>query len=245
MSHIDQHVSESFAMEGEDIILRSLLRKRIDQGTYFDIGSSEPVKNSNTYLLYRRGWRGVAVDGRNLTAQWRVLRPGDHFEHCLLGERTGKLVFWTFPDATMNTADSITAERYAERFSDSDVNKIHITVRRAYDLWREAYRKIFQSHSSCAPLEPPAPDVVSIDVEGFEMPVLRGLLEPSPQWRPGVLVVETKLFHFLEPLENEIVHYLIKNHSYNLISKTPLNAFFIDPLNPLFDWLPRSMLKNE
>ena len=83
---------------------------------------------------------------------------------------------------------------------------------------------------------------MSIDVEGFEMPVLRGLLEPASTWRPGVLVVETKLFNFLEPLENEIVNYLIHNHPYTLISKTPLNAFFIDRLNPLFDWLPHSML---
>ena len=96
----------------------------------------------------------------------------------------------------------------------------------------------------CLSIRSPPPDVVSIDVEGFEIPVLRGLLEPVATWRPSVLVVEAKLFNFLKPLENEIVNYLIQNHSYTLISKTPLNAFFIDPLNPLFDWLPPSMLSN-
>jgi hypothetical protein len=48
----------SNAMEGEDIILRSLLRKK-NEGTYFDIGSSEPIRNSNTYLLYKNGWQEV------------------------------------------------------------------------------------------------------------------------------------------------------------------------------------------
>ena len=244
MSELDIAEFRSYAMEGEDVILRSLLRKKINEGSYFDIGCSEPIRNSNTYLFYKRGWRGIAVDGRDLASQWREHRPGDHFENCLLGERNCKLEFWTFPDATMNTADSITAARYAERFADTDVKTDLHTVRRAYDLWQESYKDFAHGSLSFGPLTPPPPDVVSIDVEGFEIPVLRGLLEPVATWRPSVLVVEAKLFNFLKPLENEIVNYLIQNHSYTLISKTPLNAFFIDPLNPLFDWLPPSMLSN-
>ena len=145
----------------------------------------------------------------------------------------------------MNTADSSTAARYAERFSDSDVKKTVLSVRRAYDLWEEGYKEFTCGSSSLILPPTTSPEVVSIDVEGLEIPVLRGLLEPSPRWRPAVLLVETKLFHFLNPLENEIVNYLTKKHSYSLIAKTPLNAFFIDPLNPLFDWLPPSMLSNR
>lgn len=241
MNEIKQTEFESYAMEGEDIILGSLLRKKINKGTYFDIGSSEPIRNSNTYLFYKRGWRGIAVDGRDLANQWREHRPRDHFENCLLGERNEKLDFWTFPDPTMNTVDPSTAARYAQRFVESEVKRTLHTVRRAYDVWQASYKDINQEYSSFGSLCPP-PDVVSVDVEGFEMPVLKGLLEPAPTWRPGILVVETKLFNFLEPLENEIVNYLIRTHSYRLISKTPLNAFFIDWLNPLFDWLPHSML---
>jgi hypothetical protein len=108
-------------------------------------------------------------------------------------------------------------------------------VRRAYDVWQE----------NCTGENWGAPEIVSIDVEGFEMAVLKGLLEPDRSWRPAVLVVETKLFHFLNPLKNEIVSYLIEVHGYSLISKTPLNAFFIDPLNSLFNWLPPSMLTKK
>jgi len=244
MNELDQTEYESYTTEGEDSIIRSLLRKKINEGTYFDIGCSEPIRNSNTYLLYKKGWRGIAVDGRDLVDEWGKHRPGDHFENCLLGERTGKQEYWTFPDAAMNTADSSTAARYAKRFADSEVKRNLHTVRRAYDVWHAGYKDFAQGSLSLGPLCPP-PDVVSIDVEGFEIPVLRGLLESAPKWRPGLLVVETKLFNFMKPLDNEIVNYLIRKHSYTLISKTPLNAFFIDPLNPLFDWLPPSMLSND
>jgi|GEM_PF-5238549 len=240
MSKMELADFESYAMEGEDLILRSLLRKKATGGSYFDIGSGEPVRNSNTYLLYKQGWRGVAVDGRDLSHSWGEVRPGDFFVHGLCGKDNGEIEFWTFPDGTMNTADPITAERYSERFGDSDVRSTHLTVTRAYDLWQKSYKQIVSG-----PLLPTLPDVVSIDVEGFEIHVLKGLLEPNPRWRPCVLVVETKLFKFLDPLQSEIANYLIKKHSYSLISKTPLNAFFIDPLNPLFDWLPPTMLRSS
>jgi hypothetical protein len=241
MSELDIAEFRSYAMEGEDVILRSLLRKKINEGSYFDIGCSEPIRNSNTYLLYKNGWRGIAVDGRDLADQWKKHRPGDHFKNCLLGECTEKREFWTFPDATMNTADLATAMRYAERFTDSDVGRRLHTVERAYDVWQECHKEVAKKSLIDQVLVPP-PDVVSIDVEGFEIPVLRGLLEHSLKWRPSVLAVETKLFNFMEPLKNEISNYMINRHSYALIAKTPLNAFFIDPLNPLFDWLPPSML---
>jgi len=70
MNEISQTEFECYAMEGEDIILRSLLRKKTGEGSYFDIGSSEPILNSNTYLFYKRGWRGIAVDGRDLVNEW-------------------------------------------------------------------------------------------------------------------------------------------------------------------------------
>ena len=225
----------SYAMEGEDIILGSLLRN-MENGTFFDIGCSEPIKNSNTYFFYQRGWRGVAVDGRDLSEQWERTRPGDRFVHSLLGDDDSAVMdYWMFPDPTMNTLDKDTAVRYASRFSSLDVKQISVPIRRSYEIYRENCGEV----TGC---ETAPPDIVSIDVEGFEILVLRGLLEPNPNWRPALLVVETKLFNFLRPLDNDIVDYLVNKHSYSLIAKTPLNAFFVDSANAIFDWVPSSML---
>ncbi len=230
--------TSSYSMEGEDVIMASLFRNA-DKGNFFDIGSSEPIWNSNTYFFYKKGWRGVAVDGRDLSVEWEKTRPGDRFVRSLLGDSNGGVMdYWMFPDPTMNTVDVDTALRYASRFSSTDVKQVSVPIQRAYDVYQ----------ANCvgkAGSEESPPHLVSIDVEGFEISVLSGLLEPNPEWRPAALVVEAKLFNFLKPLENDVADYLVNKHSYSLIAKTPLNAFFIDPLNPLFDWLPTSMLENS
>ena len=44
----------------EEIILRYL--KHIKKGVYVDIGAADPIKNSNTYFLYEKGWSGLLIE---------------------------------------------------------------------------------------------------------------------------------------------------------------------------------------
>ncbi len=45
-------------------------------GTYIDVGCNHPKRFSNTYALYRAGWRGLAVDlDPSLCKQFRLARP--------------------------------------------------------------------------------------------------------------------------------------------------------------------------
>ena len=94
-----------------------------------------------------------------------------------------------FPDPTMNTVDVDTALRYASRFSSTDVKQVSVPIQRAYDVYQA--NCVGKAGSEVSP-----PHLVSIDVEGFEISVLSGLLEPNPEWRPAALVVEAKLFNF-------------------------------------------------
>ena len=52
---------ESYSSFGEDRLILKFLAKR-PAGFYVDVGAHEPRDYSNTYALYRRGWRGLAID---------------------------------------------------------------------------------------------------------------------------------------------------------------------------------------
>ena len=234
----------SYSLEGEDRIIDSLLRKA-NIGTYFDIGCSDPIEISNTYWFYQRGWTGLCVDGRvDLSQRWRDTRPRDDFRAVLLGEVSGTTNYFNFPDPTLNTCDVIAATRYRERFSGVELLTEQRTVLSGKALWIDWFTQRVSvggvdEHLTRTVERVTPPTFVSVDVEGSELSILRGLL--SPEFRPPLLVVETKLFNFLRPLEHPVVEYLVGTHKYCLISKTPLDAFFIDPWSELFDWIPIEM----
>lgn len=48
-----------YSQAGQDIYVYKLIG---DGGTYFEIGSGEPIKCNNTYLLENNGWKGVSIE---------------------------------------------------------------------------------------------------------------------------------------------------------------------------------------
>lgn len=51
----------SFSQFGEDVVLSQFLWNRRN-GFYVDVGAFDPFVYSNTYLFYRRGWRGINLE---------------------------------------------------------------------------------------------------------------------------------------------------------------------------------------
>ena len=59
---------DSFSNFGEERILRKYIAELLPAGTSrtaVDIGAGDGVKGSNTYALFREGWRGVGFEGSN------------------------------------------------------------------------------------------------------------------------------------------------------------------------------------
>ena len=52
---------KTYAMEGEDLEIVNIL-KNINNGFYVDAGGYHPIDRNNTYLLYKRNWRGINID---------------------------------------------------------------------------------------------------------------------------------------------------------------------------------------
>lgn len=46
---------------GDDIQLNKLIKEKTP-GVYIDIRCWHPVKASNTYFFYLRGWKGICID---------------------------------------------------------------------------------------------------------------------------------------------------------------------------------------
>jgi hypothetical protein len=216
----------SYALEGSDLILASLLRN-VERGAYIDVGANHPIYVSSTFGFYKKGWTGLAVDGNAaFAALWAEHRPNDKFVQGLLSDTERDVDFLIFPDDTMSSMDVETGERYAGRY---DQGEVQVEKMRTSTL--RNFRKTFLPDREI--------HLLAVDVEGEDMKVLIGA--DLQEMRPGVIAVETKNCSLYNPMENSIVKYLTEL-GYRLIAKTPLDAFFVLPEKNYLSWIPKSLL---
>lgn len=71
------HGNRCYSQEGEERILERLFKGKTN-GFYVDCGANHPIRYSNTYRLYRKGWRGIVIDALPGTEKiYSRIRPRD------------------------------------------------------------------------------------------------------------------------------------------------------------------------
>ncbi len=199
----------SFSQHGEDqFILQYFGQRR--HGIYLDIGANHPHRLSNTYLLYRRGWRGITVEPiRRLVDAHRKLRPADTQVHAGIGAGEGGARFYELNPHVLSTFDKEVADA---------------TIRNGVSELRAAYDVPILPVSSIVSTYAPGPiDVMSVDVEGLELSVLN-----SVDWEscaPQLILVELQTAAGRNPAANEIREFL-KSRGYRFVISLGVNEVF-------------------
>jgi FkbM family methyltransferase len=201
-----------YSQEGEDMILRRALKKR-KHGFYVDVGAHHPFRFSNTYMLYKKGWRGINIDA--MPGSMRLFdryRPRDINLETAVAETPGKLIFYLFADPAVNTCDEQQAQE-SLRQGVPLVEKKQLRSRRLEDI-------LDQHLPAATPI-----DVMSVDVEGLDLQVLKS--NDWTRYRPRLLLVERLDLPFPDLLEDELYLYL-KEQQYELYARTVNTLFFQD-----------------
>jgi hypothetical protein len=97
------YATKSFSQEGEDLVLERFLDPgRL--GFYVDVGAHHPVRFSNTYRLYRRGWRGLNIDANpGSMKRCERLRPRDLNVEAAAASSRQELTYYIFDEPALNT----------------------------------------------------------------------------------------------------------------------------------------------
>ena len=64
----------------QDAIIAELIEKKIlpERGFYIDVGAAHPIAQSNTDVLYQRGWRGLLIEPQKILCyELKKARPED------------------------------------------------------------------------------------------------------------------------------------------------------------------------
>ena len=164
----------SYSRNFEDVILQRVLAD-VKDGCYVDVGASHPVADSNTYSLYEKGWRGIAVDPLGYGELWTEERIEDVFVNAAVGASPGEMTFHVFrdtPQISTGSSASLALWREDGRAPDKALVVPVLTL-----------NSLLEEHLGGRTLH-----LLSIDVEGMEAEVLQGL--DLRKYRPWVVIVE-------------------------------------------------------
>jgi len=164
-----------YSQEGEDIILERLLADRAG-GFFVDVGAHHAQRFSNTYALYRKGWRGINIDATpGSMASFVALRPEDVNLELAISDRTQMLELSVFKEPALNTFDAQLARAYMAAGSErtGTVQLQAKTLEQVLDTHLPKGRRI---------------DLLSVDVEGEDLAVLQS--NNWEKYRPDWVVIE-------------------------------------------------------
>jgi len=205
----------SNAQCGEDVLLRHLFGAiGVSTGSYVDIGANDPAHFSNTYFLYRAGWRGVCVEPQqHLAERIRQFRPGDRVLNAGLGVDDGMLTFYEIHPHTLSTFDEPTARRYAQ-LGHTIVKERPVPILSVSELIKQYAIS-------------PDLDLVSIDIEGDEHAIVAELIRLGV--RPKVIVCETREYaRTLGGARQEEKIRQLMDLNYIVYADTYVNTIFLD-----------------
>jgi FkbM family methyltransferase len=192
-----------YAQEGEDIILSRLMDK--EKGFFIDIGAHHPFRFSNTYLFYKKGWRGINFDPLPGSKRlFNLVRRRDINIQCGVAKESGMLTYYCFNEPALNTFDKEEA-KFKNDLPD-------YFIQETIDIPVEPLWKILDGLSL-----PPRIDFMSVDVEGMEMDVL--MSNNWDRYRPEFLVVEQLRLDVQGVMKTDVYRFL-QSVDYKLVSRT-------------------------
>ena len=103
--YYEKYTKKSYSISNVDLIINRMFSK-INNGVYIDIGCNHPIKFNNTYLLYKRGWKGINLDlDEKSISEFNILRPKDHNLKALISteENIEKEIFFYHDRSAINT----------------------------------------------------------------------------------------------------------------------------------------------
>jgi FkbM family methyltransferase len=210
------HRAMSFSWEGEDIVVTKLFADTLGVriGFFIDVGAHHPVAYSNTYALYKQGWRGINIDphpgSMNLFREWR---PADRNIETGIARERGMLRFSMFENSCLNgflTDDEIETHR---KFGHMLVEQRAIECMPLTEVLEreQVTRKI---------------DLLNVDVEGRDIEIYQSL--DFRRYRPRVIIAEIIGTSDIRSVYNTDICRFLEAQGYVLFSRMIYSVIFLD-----------------
>ena len=191
---------------GIDRMVEDYFKKK-NNGFFVDVGCHQPFLNNNTYILYKKGWRGINIDlDFGAIDMFNFFRKEDtNIQVAVSNSIEKKNLYYFHSRSAINTLSIKEGlkSRQVKKVITSTLNKI---IENSIHNNKEI-------------------DFLSIDVEGYEIEVLQGL--DFNKYKPKLVVLEF-INHDVKEFYNQRI---------NDILNSQLNKFMENKNYKLINWI--------
>ena len=195
----------------ENIVFLEEYFKDKKRGFYIDVGCFHPIRLSNTMFLHLKGWKGMNIDlSKKSIDLFKIARPKDINLNFGVGSKNETLDYFynkkTFANNTFNID-------FAKSFLKKDeIKKDKVEVK--------TLKFIMENYSTEKEI-----DLLDIDVEGFDLNVLKGM--DFEKYTIDLIMIEVHHYdNKTKKIANEILNFLTKKHFKLVFGTYPGNCIF-------------------
>lgn len=204
----------SFSQEGEDLILERYFENQ-DHGLYVDVGAHHPFRFSNTYLFYKKGWRGINIEPMpDSLILFDEHRSEDVNLNLGVSQSEEYLSYFMFNEPALNTFSLEEAKikngiHNGEYFIIDEKKVPTLKLSTILDKYLEN-KKI---------------DFLTIDVEGLDLEVLKS--NNWEKYRPKIILVEELRISIFSIRSKSEIYLFLNSRGYELYSRTYNTSFYV------------------
>jgi hypothetical protein len=220
--YYEKYTKKSYSISNVDLIIDRMFSK-ITNGIYIDIGCNHPIKFNNTYLLYKRGWKGINIDlDKKSISEFNLLRSKDYNLRALISDEDDKEkeIFFYHERSAINTVSKNLITHRKTKIEDIKIIKEKTTT----------LNKVIDN----SPFRNQKINLMSIDIEDHEYEALKNF--DFNKYAIDCIVAEChdleqeKLEIYNQSIEKVISHKLYKlllENNYKLINWVNSDLIFV------------------
>ena len=220
--YYERYTKKSYSISNVDLIIDRMFSK-VEKGVFIDLGCNHPIKFNNTYLLYKRGWRGINIDlDKESIDEFNKIRDKDYNVQSLISTNIGeeKEIYYYHSRSAINT---LSKELLEHRKTKKDSIKI---LKETTNTLENIIEK--------SPFKNQKINLLSIDIENHEYEALKNF--NFSKFRIDVIVIEIhdlrqkKLEIYNQSLDfvvNSKIYKLLTNNSYKLVNWVNSDFVFV------------------
>jgi disulfide oxidoreductase YuzD len=202
----------SYAHTGEDRLIDSILKPIItEKGFYVEVGCNEPIFISNTFSLYKKGWKGICIDANeDLIKKYARWRPQDIAVSALVSDVKATRDYFIYANNVLSSTEQMNIDIKEEPGFEVVATK---------QLKTETLTEILDRCKA-----PASFDLLCVDAEEHDLQVLQSL--DFNKYTPKLIVVESETFDPSNP-QDDLIYQLVISKGYVLEGSVLKNLYFL------------------